>query len=128
MKKAVVALCILLVLTIGCIDNVENQDNESKEDNHDQKITQNERLLGSWVKDEGQTSIEKVIFRENGNATVYFGCACPAGKEYAAYNIVEKYIDIAAETRTQRYVFSISENVLFLRTLTEKEFTTFIQP
>lgn len=128
MKKIIVALCLCCLLVAGCLEEQpENIDFEKKEEGgeKDQEMVVEEQLHGQWNKIEGETELCRIGLAEKGGAIVYFGCSCPGNKENAQWSIVGNYIDIAAESRTQRYIYKLENETLYLRTLTEETFSTF---
>jgi ABC-type uncharacterized transport system auxiliary subunit len=128
MKKVMVALLFCCIIMGGCIESTQQK--ETTDDNtinpgQTAPQTIEEALSGRWNRIEGKTELSVIIFGEDGNATVYFGCSCPGAKENAQYSIVDNYLDIAAESRTQRYIYKLENETLYLRTLTEEDFSVF---
>lgn len=125
MNKKIVALTIACVVWSGCLENATEKDTIETENDQEQLTTLEETVLGKWHQFEGSSELTTIIFEKDGNATVYFGCDCPESKEQAQWSIIDNYLDVAAESRTQRYVYKLENGTLYLRTLTEKDFSTF---
>lgn len=126
MRYSVVAMICICLLLAGCVEEQKEKDDSNKEPNFE---VENEaaEFYGTWHLLKGSTELNTAIFEEDGNATVYFGCDCPGAKENAQWGIIDNYIDLAAESRTQRYVYILENETLYLRTVTENTFSEFIK-
>jgi len=126
MRYSVVAMICICLLLAGCVEEQKEIEDINKGRDTETENVESD-FFGTWHLLKGPIELNTITFEEDGNATVYFGCDCPGAKENAQWGKIDNYIDLAAESRTQRYIYILENETLYLRTISEDQFSEFIK-